>query len=292
MRMLVFGGAGQAGNEFVRIAGAVGVEILAPSHAEVDVRCAERVFEAIAASKADAVVNLTAFHVLEECERSFLDALAVNAAAVRTMAQASRRSGARLMTVSTDYVFNGRAASPYDEEAPPKPIQAYGISKLAGELGALAEAGDLAFVARTCGLYGRAGSRSRGGNFVERRLTELAANRECEVGSDLRCTPTSARAFAEALFALATKREVPGGIYHLTCEGDCSWAEFTEEIARQSHAACRVIGVDRRGDYGPVRRPAYSVLANRKAAALGIRLPHWSEDLARYLAERDRGSEV
>ena len=287
MKILVFGGHGQAGTEFLRICEQHAIPIEAPSKSEVNVCALKPLRSAIEQSDADLLVNLTAFHELEECEREFLEALAINAASVREMALVSLKAGIRFITVSTDYVFDGRSTVPYKEEDAAFPLQAYGLSKRIGELAALSINPGTTCVVRTCGLYGSAGSRSRGGNFVERRLQDFSGKSAIEVGSDLRCTPTSASAFAKALLALAMKQEASGGVYHLTCEGDCSWAEFTQEIGRVVQTKCKVIPVDRHGNYGSVKRPAYSVLANVRAADVGIRLPHWRNALSAYLRNRE-----
>ncbi len=107
-----------------------------------------------------------------------------------------------------------------------------------------------------------------------------------EIGSDLVCTPTSAHAFADAVLRLIVEPRTGAGIYHLTADGACSWAEFTAEIMRLSGSRCSVHPIDRKGNYGLVRRPANSVLDNVRARAIGITLPHWKDDLACYLQQR------
>lgn len=283
MRLLIFGGSGQTGIELTRLAMARGYSVLAPSHAELDIRNAQRVAQAIADAGADAVINLTAFHVLELCESAPAEAMAVNCTAVGQMAQACELARARFITVSTDYVFDGEAVAPYGEDAVANPLQAYGVSKLAGERAA-AVCG--ALIVRTCGLYGLAGSRERGGNFVEKRLADMRTNSRIEVGSDLVCTPTSALGFAGALCRLAAEPLATAGIYHLSNEGQCSWAEFTQAIAQLAGSTCSVIPVDRAGNYGAIRRPRYSVMANVRASSLGIRLPHWRSALEEYMQKR------
>jgi dTDP-4-dehydrorhamnose reductase len=292
MKALVVGGSGQAGTEFRALAARGGWTVLAPSRADCDVEAPGAAGRLIAAERPDVVVNFSAFHVLERCETDFDRALAVNARAVRDMAVACRDAGGPFVTVSTDYVFDGRARSPYAEEAAVNPVQAYGVSKAAGEFAALSAHPEGAIVARTCGLYGRAASRERAGNFVEKRLADAARTDRIEVGSDLHCTPTSAASFAAALWALLNHPGRRPGLYHLTAEGSCDWAAFTAAIYQLAGLKAEVAPVDRQGNYGPVRRPAYSVLANRRAAALGIRLPHWRDDLAAYLAARARAKDT
>jgi len=163
------------------------------------------------------------------------------------------------------------------------PIQAYGISKVAGERAALSAHPEGAFVVRSCGLYGHALSRQKSGNFVLNRLADAKTKKAVEVGSDLVCTPTSASDLAGAILALL-EREVPAGLYHLTNAGFCDWAAFTAEIYRQAGTATRVVSVDRGGRYAPARRPAYSVLDGKKASAVGVSLRPWQDALAEYVA--------
>jgi dTDP-4-dehydrorhamnose reductase len=286
MKLLIFGAYGQAGTALRALIATSDLVVETPQRAELDVRDSARVAQRIKDVRPHWVVNFTAFHVLDACEDNFAEAILVNAVAVRTMAVAARTANARFLTVSTDYVFDGRQAEPWREDDEARPLQAYGVSKLAGELAALATAPDHSFIVRTCGLYGASGSRERGGNFVEKRLAEARTREELAVGSDIVCTPTSADAFAQAVLRLVTAARSGPGIYHFTAEGACSWAQFTAEAFAQSGLNCQVVAVDRKGDYGRVRRPANSVLANVRGRALGITLPHWKDDLARYLQER------
>jgi dTDP-4-dehydrorhamnose reductase len=281
MKVLVFGGHGQAGTEFSAVA--AGADLTVCGRGDVDVHVPGSAAKMISATVPDLVVNLTAFHVLEQCERDFDGALATNARAVREMASAARDSGAWFVTVSTDYVFDGTADTPYAEDAPVSPLQAYGISKVAGEFAALSALPERAIVVRTCGLYGDARSSSKGRNFVDKRLADAKGQDTLEVGCDLISSPTSAASFAEAMWRLIVHPERSPGIYHLTAEGSCNWAEFTAAIYEIARLSTRVKAVDRRGQYGIVRRPAYSVLANTRARALGIVLPHWRDQLVAYL---------
>ena len=288
MKLLLFGASGQAGSRLRRRAVGKPITIEAPPHAALDVRDTNRLAHYIGEAVPDWVVNFSAFHVLDACEDDFVQAMLVNAVAVRAMAVASRAAGARFLTVSTDYVFDGGRAEPWREDDEARPLQAYGVSKRAGELAALAAAPDHAFIVRTCGLYGHGGSRERGGNFIEKRLAEARGKAQLEVGSDIVCTPTSADAFAAAILKFLTATQPSPGIYHFTAEGACSWAEFTAEAFAQLRLPGRVVAIDRKGDYGRIRRPAYSVLANIRGRALGITLPHWKDDLAHYLHDRSK----
>jgi dTDP-4-dehydrorhamnose reductase len=283
MKLLLLGGHGQVGTLLRALTGARGIEVVAPTRVDVDVCHTGNVQALISSVRPDWVVNFTAFHVLDACETDFSAAMAVNAVAVREMALAASSVDARFLTVSTDYVFDGLQPDPWHEDDEARPLQAYGVSKRAGELAALAAAPRHCVVVRTCGLYGRIGSRVRGDSFVERRIAEAKLNDQIEVGSDLICTPTSAEAFTTATLSLMLSPRVSAGIYHLTAEGSCSWAQFTAEAFRLAGVSSRVVPIDRQGNYGRVRRPANSVIHNSHARALGITLPHWKDDLARYM---------
>jgi len=292
MKLLLLGGYGQAGIALQALTRTRGIEVDAPTRADVDVCDTGRVRALISRVRPDWVVNFTAFHVLNACETDFSAAMAVNALAVREMALAASSVDAQFLTVSTDYVFDGLQLDPWHEGDDARPLQAYGVSKRAGELAALAAAPRHCVVVRTCGLYGRSGSKDRGASFVERRLVEAKAKDLMEVGSDLVCTPTSAEAFATAALSLMMVPGVSAGIYHLTAEGSCSWAQFTAEAFRLADVPCRVVPVDRQGSYGRIRRPANSVIHNSHARALGITLPHWKDDLARYLQGHKLATQV
>ncbi|MCC7168007.1 MAG: dTDP-4-dehydrorhamnose reductase [Rhodospirillales bacterium] len=285
-RLLLIGGQGQLGRDLARAARAKGWSVADPAHRELDVTDGAAIERALNEVRPAIVINCAAFHDLFRCEADEAEARRVNAQAVGALAAACRQAGARLLAISTDYVFDGLARTPYGEDDPPNPLQAYGRSRLEGERAALAADPQGALVVRTCGLYGRGGSQSRGSNFVEKRLADAAKTDRLDVGCDLVCTPTSTAALAPALLALATHPRAQGGLYHLTAQGQCSWAEFTQAIFDLAKVRCQVVPIDRQGDYGPIRRPPYSVLANRKAAGLGIALGAWQDGLAAYLKDR------
>lgn len=286
MKLVVLGAEGQAGTALQGVAAAHGVEVVALGRRAFDLTDLTGAADRLATYKPNWLVNFAAFHVLDACEDDFGSAMAINAVAVRGLAMATHRLNCRFLTVSTDYVFDGACGEGFGETDEARPLQAYGVSKRAGELAALAAAPDHTYIVRTCGLYGHSGSKERGGNFIEKRLAEAASRASMDVGSDLVCTPTSAEAFAAGCLALMRAPGALPGIYHLTAEGRCSWAEFTAHGLALAGAACTVNAVDRHGDYGRIRRPPCSVLRNQRARALGIVLPHWRDDLARYMVAR------
>jgi len=281
-RALLIGGSGQLGSELLR-QGVAAWDITAPDRAKLDAGDSIALASAVEELKPELVLNCSAFHVVDLCESRFADALGINAVAVSTLAKAAERIGARFVTLSTDYAFDGTRRTPYREDDRPNPIQAYGISKVAGEQAALSAHPGGAFVIRTCGIYGLAASRQKSGNFVLNRLADARAKAVVEVGSDLVCTPTSATDLAAAILALLGK-QAPAGLYHLTNGGWCDWATFTAEIYRHAGLATQVAPVDRGGRYAPARRPAYTVLDGAKARASEVSLRPWQEALAEYVA--------
>ncbi|MDB5589613.1 dTDP-4-dehydrorhamnose reductase [Enterovirga sp.] len=279
LRTLIFGGSGQLGTE-LRLQAEDSWEITAPSRTALDMADAAGAAALVRELRPNLVVNASALHLVDVCEADFARALAINAVAVSAIAKASAEIGARFVTVSTDYVFDGKSRRPYRETDLAEPIQCYGISKLAGERAALAAHPEGAFVIRTCGLYGSAPSRQKG-NFVVNRLADARRLDRIEVGSDLTCTPTSAADLATATIQLLTSG-APPGLYHLTNAGSCDWARFTAEIFQLAGVSTRVVPVDRRGAYAPVR-PAYTVLDCGTAAAHGVSLRPWQDALAEYV---------
>lgn len=269
-----------------------GHEILAPSRNELDVSRRDDIERAVDGVRPDVIINCAAFHNLLACEEEPARAFMVNAVAVRDLAMACAQRSVRLVTFSTDYVFDGSRTEAWREDDKPAPLQIYGVTRLAGENAALANAPGHAIVIRTCGLYGRAGSRSRGGNFVDARVADARANSEIDVSHDQTVTPTSTNDLSFAVYALIEHPDCLPGIYHLTNDGQCTWCEFTKEIVRLIGAKCEVRPVNRGGRTGLMRRPLYSVLANTRARALGIVMRPWQLALADYIrAKYPRRSE-
>lgn len=281
MRILLIGGTGQLGGDLVR--NNTAHELFVPGREALDVVYPEQVRVALARHRPELVINCAAFHNVPLCEQEPATAFRLNCVAMRDLAAACRDSGARLLTFSSDYVFGGGRTEPYVEDDLPGPLQIYGISRLAGEHVVLAMAPENAVVIRTCGLYGRTGARSKGGNFVDGRVADARAGKEIEMACEQIVAPTSTDDLSRAVFELIAHQQLAGGVYHLVNSGACSWYEFTCEIVRLSGFATRVVPVDRGGKSGEMRRPLYSVLGNRRARALGVTLRPWQEALADYL---------
>lgn len=284
MRILLVGGTGQLGGDLLRRPR--GHEIVAPDRAELDVASREAIVAALARHRPDCVVNAAAFHDVPRCEAEPERAFRVNCVAVRDLAGACAAAGVPLVTFSTDYVFGGEKRTPYLEDDPPAPLQIYGITRLAGERAALSTAPAGAIVIRTCGLYGLSGARSKGGNFVDKRVQDARTATSLEMGCDQVVSPTFTGDLADALLRLLEHPARAPGVYHLANEGACTWFDFTRAIYEELALPVKVIPVDRGGRSGDMRRPVYSALGNQRARALGIVLPPWRDALRRYLREK------
>ena len=293
-RILLIGAGGQLGSDLLRVLPAASLIPLKRADLDVtDLAAVDRVLDAHAPAW---VINTAAYHRVDDIERdpeATRQAFLVNAAAAHHLARACTRHRARLLHLSTDYVFSGGQdggpPGPYGEEAVPAPMSAYGLSKLAGErLIHLAAPQDRLtrahIIVRSSGLYGVAGSAGKGGNFVETMLRLANDRKAIQVVNDQVLTPTYTADLAEAIARLVAANP-PGGIYHLTSGGACSWYEF----ARQIFAICGLtpsLTPTSSVEFGaPARRPAPNgVLANTRAAELGLPpLRPWSEALAAYL---------
>jgi len=284
VKVLLIGKTGQLGGDLLR--NDPGHDVIAPGRDELDLADAASIGRMVAGVRPDIVINTAAFHNVPLCETCVEQAFRINCAAVRDLALACRGAGSRFVTFSSDYVFGCEKRTPYVEDDRPQPLQMYGISRLAGELAAGAAYADGSIIIRTCGLYGRSGAQSKGGNFVDKRIEEGRTRSELEMGCDQVVAPTSTDDLSRAVWQLLAHPGAASGIYHLVNEGECSWFEFTRAIYEISGQKVTVTPVDRGGMSGTMRRPLYSVLANARAKTLGIELPHWREGLARYIAAK------
>jgi dTDP-4-dehydrorhamnose reductase len=289
VRVLVSGGGGQLATALIATA-AGDVEVRAPKRDQCDItdrESVERIFDSFGP---DVVFNTAAYTAVDAAEDNRDLAFLVNAEGARNISLAARRSGARLIHISTDYVFDGRATIPYPPDAPANPINVYGDSKLKGELLVLESAPD-ATIVRAGWLYSKNGK-----NFLKSILGALESGRPLSVVVDQHGCPTSAHELAVALWLVARGRLT--GIYHWANAGSASWYDFATEIARNARQIGLIkeeTGIRRvtSNEYGSrAARPRYSVLDSTKlAGALGVAPLPWQEalqneirgDLAQFL---------
>lgn len=284
-KILLIGGTGQLGSEI--LGGWKNIhDIYAPDRATLDLANMAGVPKAIDDYKPDVVINTAAFHNVPLCEMDHEAAFRINCAAVYELARCCKKNRSTLITFSTDYVFDGAKGSAYHEDDRPAPLQMYGISRLAGEHAALSAWPEKTIIVRTCGLYGASGAKSKGGNFVDKRIDDSKSHESLEMSCEQIVSPTYACDLSGALLSLINGANTAPGIYHLVNEGACSWAEFTQAIFDILGVRTKVIPVDRKGLSGSMRRPLYTALGNRRARATGITLPDWKSALSRYLRRK------
>jgi dTDP-4-dehydrorhamnose reductase len=289
MKILLFGAHGQLGRRLVSLLEAKG-EVRAVDQQELDLRDLTALRARLRAEHPELVVNAAAYTAVDAAQSDAENARLVNAEAPRVMAEAARELGALLIHYSTDYVFDGRAHAPYDEESPVGPLGVYGATKLAGEQ-AVAAAGAPYVTLRTAWLYSNYGK-----NFLNTMLRLTGERDELRVVNDQFGSPTYSDLVAEAtvrmldgLYAQGRVRRERCGLYHLTCSGTASWWEFASAIVAQAgyRERVRVTPIPTSEYPTPVERPAYSVLSNEKfERVFGFGLPDWRAGLRRCLAER------
>ena len=280
-RILITGGAGQLATDLGKALS--GWELLALSHAELDVCDASAIRQAMETFRPHVVINTAAFHRVDECETDIERAFAVNFRGVRNLCLACRAASAVLLHISTDYVFDGEQRRPYLETDLPNPINVYGLSKLAGEA-AILFALERYFIVRTSGLFGAAGASGKGGNFVNSMLRKARQGEELRVVNDQWLSPTYTRHLAAKIaWLLATKVY---GIYHVTNSDSCTWYEFAAAILDMAGLSGDLQPTTTAAFAACARRPAYSVLGHAELSALNSDdMPPWREALREYLVE-------
>jgi dTDP-4-dehydrorhamnose reductase len=282
MRVAVTGAGGQLGRDLVEHCTSMGDEVIALDRSSLDITDAVAVRELFTSVRPDAVINAAAYTAVDACETDQATAFAVNADAVEFLSAACELSGAHLVHVSTDYVFDGTLDRPYREDDATNPQSVYGQSKLAGEIAA----GPDAAVARTSWVCGEHG------NNMVKLVLRLAADPDQALAfvDDQRGHPTFAADLAPALRTLSVDRR--SGIHHLTNDGAVSWYEFVRQIlAAAGHDPDRVRPIST-ADLQPPRpapRPANSILDNAAWRAAGYPpLRHFREPLTELVAKLQR----
>jgi len=277
MRVLIAGAAGMLGQDVVGAAQRRGHEVVAMSRYDLDVTDPASIDRAIAELRPEAVIDCAAFSDVDGAEDDERGAMAINDTGAGLLAAAAAGIGASILYPSSDYVFDGTKAAPYLEDHMPDPINAYGRSKLGGEV-SVAAANPRHFIVRTSWLFGLGG-----GNFVETMLRIGGEQPEVLVVSDQRGCPTSCTDLAEGMVRLiGTDRY---GIHHMVGDGDCTWFEFAVEIFDQAHMETRVMSATTELMARKAKRPAYSVLGQSREDA--ILLQPWQHALRRYLDDRE-----
>lgn len=274
MRILITGAGGQLGRALQEAL--AGHDVAALPHGALDITAAGAVDGALTAFRPALVINAAAWTDTAGCEADPGKALLINGEAPGILAQRCQRLGAALLHVSTNEVFDGEKGAPYDEDDEPHPINHYGRSKLLGEL-RVREALDRHYIVRTSWLFGPGRA-----SFPEKVLAAARQGGPLRLVTDEVASPTWTKDLAQAIAQLI--RHADWGTYHLTNSGSCSRKEFAEEVLRLAGLAVPTVPTTQEEFGLPYRKPASSVLANCRAAALGITLRPWQEALACHLA--------
>jgi dTDP-4-dehydrorhamnose reductase len=283
MKALIVGAGGQLGHGLVATAPA-GAQVVTCDQGELDITDAARVQAYVAEVAPDVIFNAAAYTAVDKAESDVERAQAVNGDAVGYLAAAARSVGAAFVHVSTDFVFDGSATTPYAPDAPPAPLGAYGRTKLAGEQAA----GPDALVVRTAWLYGPVGA-----NFVRTMLRLMQAHPQVRVVADQVGCPTYAPALAAALWRLAERKVT--GVYHFSDGGQASWYDFAVAIQEEGVAAglletaVPIVPITTADYPTPAQRPAYSVLdCSATYAALDYPATPWRDNLRVMIDEIKR----
>lgn len=276
MRVTIVGASGLLGKALMRVWSEDTITGL--SSRDADIRDAKRVQQAVRETRPEWVVLAAAYTDVDGCESNPELAFAVNRDGAANVAEAAREVGARLVFLSSDYVFDGKKTTPYETGDLRNPQSVYGRTKAEAEINLLALMPDCC-IARTSWLFGA------GGKCFPDTILKLTANRSrLDVVNDQRGCPTYTVDLAQAIMQLCRKNA--SGIVHVTNAGDCTWCEFAQEIVKSASLGTTVRPASSQQMARPAPRPAYSVLSPAGLHSLGIEMPPWRDALQRYLEER------
>ena len=290
MKILVTGANGMLAKE-VKKRFQKGNEIIATDVEKLDITNEKMVDDVISEVKPDYIINCAAYTAVDKAEENYELADRINGDGPKNLAKSAKTVGAKLVHISTDYVFGGDldVSKDYDEDDEKEPVTVYGKTKLHGEQG-IEENMDEYYIFRTAWLYGVGGN-----NFVK-TMTKLGSTRdEINVVSDQHGSPTYAKDLADIIYQ-AIEKKIPYGIYNATNQGYTTWYEFTKEILKEQGIKCKVnpVTTEEYIDMMKItqaKRPFNSQLSKSKLLKLGIQIPEWKDGLKRYLKEEKENEE-
>ena len=265
VRVLITGSAGQLGTDLVASAKQSGLEVIATSHADLDITHRDLVSQKIADSSPDAIIHAAAWTAVDACESDSKKAMAINSDGTANVVSAARQIGARVIYISTDYVFDGTKATPYIESDLPNPQSVYGASKLAGEQKLDLNQDAVVRISWVCGEHGN--------NMVKTILRLAATSPTLTFVNDQIGSPTFTSDVAPVLIEFATQSRA--GIWHVTNQGVTSWFGFAQDVLRAAELDPNRVQPIATADLRPQRpakRPANSVLENAKMCKANLTL--------------------
>lgn len=286
-KVLAIGAHGQLGQylcEFLRES-INSIELFEISREELDLANIALITIILEKYSPDLLINASAYTAVDQAESEPDLAILINSEAPRVMAEYAHKANIPFIHYSTDYVFSGDASSPYKEKDATDPQGQYGLSKLAGEQALIASEAQV-YIFRTAWVYSQ-----RGSNFYKTMLKLAQTRDELNIVSDQVGSPTYAASIAQASIkvvrCLLSGKYYPTGVYHMTCQGMTTWADFAKMIFQENKCQVQVNGIPS-GDYPtPAKRPSYSVLSNQKLKTVfNIELPTWQESLKQCIQEK------
>jgi dTDP-4-dehydrorhamnose reductase len=285
MRVAVIGSEGQLGSDLVQVLSLSDrYEVVPFNHERLDVRQRDQVAALVTHDRFDTVVNCAAYTRVDDCEDQPAEAFLVNAQGAFEVARACAGSGALCVHISTDYVFGGDKGSPYSENDLAQPLNVYGASKLAGEL-LVRQAAGRWLIVRISSVFGKRGSRGKGGNFIETILSKARSNGRIQVVNDIWMSPSYTLDTARLLEELI--RQEATGVFHAANSGRCTWFDFAEQAVRMAGLTAEVEPVSSSLYPTKARRPRDSSLSvNYLEKTLGRSIRRWEEGLKDYLVEK------
>ena len=279
MKVLITGAKGQLGCDLIKALDFPSCTLYPFSREELDITNDSQVRALVRETKPDIIINAAAYTKVDLCEENRDLAFKVNSLGVYNLVKVCKEFHIDLVHFSTDYVFDGTKSSPYKETDTIQPLNAYGISKVAGEYIIQAHLENY-FIIRTSGLFG--GSPTQHSNFVTRMIGLSQKNMELRIVNDQILSPTYGPSLASSLTPLIESKKY--GTYHITNQGSCTWYDFACEIFKILNNKITIIPISSTERVAPAKRPKYSVLSNEKAKKMGILPPpHWKDALKIYL---------
>lgn len=281
MRIVVIGSTGQLGTDLIKILQREH-EVIGLVHKEIEVSDYKSCL-ILKNYQPDVIINTAAFHKTDLCEDEPVRAFMINSIGAKNISKLSKEIGATSVFISTDYVFSGSKETPYTEDDIPSPINAYGISKLAGEFFTIQNPRHYVF--RVASLFGVAGASGKGGNFVETMITKAKANETISVVDDMWMSPTNTKDVSVVMNEIIG-RNLPFGVWHVTNEGYCTWFQFAKEIFTLTNLNPDLKAIETKQLQYIAKRPRFSALQSIKLHEYNIKVRKWKEALLDYLREK------
>jgi dTDP-4-dehydrorhamnose reductase len=289
MKVVVIGSTGQLGADLLEALPQAGGQAIAiRGRQDLDIANTTAFAALLDHHQPDAVINTAAFHNVDLCESEAENAYRINTLAVRGLAVECQKRGVMLLQIGTDYVMEGApACQALPETAAVQPKSIYALTRFGGDCMTLAHAPTMGYVVRTCGLFGMAGCKLKGGlNFVDTMIKAARAGKPLRVVADQIVAPTPTDELARQLILMLQRRPGPG-LYHAVAHGQCSWHEFASAALMLAGIDHPIAPVSSNEFAAPARRPAYSVLDNARLRHLGMDImTDWRSGLKRYVEKK------